>query len=161
MLLLSLCADALLGNWQERTMHESAMSSPVMLVLQSGFASAFSLLIAASLGELPPGLALLSSGPNASSLCALIGIYGAVMLGGTSCVLSLVNEYGAASAVLVTLLRKCLSMLASYVLWPKALTAAHLLGALLVLGSPYVSQVLGLPSSVKKAAPPPDPEEAR
>lgn len=44
---------------------------------------------------------------------------------GTVAVLSLVEEFGAAAAVLVTLVRKCSSMLLSYALWPKPLSGLH------------------------------------
>lgn len=40
--------------------------------------------------------------------------------------LSLVEEFGAAAAVVVTLLRKCTSMMLSFVIWPKPLSPLHI-----------------------------------
>jgi adenosine 3'-phospho 5'-phosphosulfate transporter B3 len=140
MLLCTLCADALLGNWQERTMAEACMSPGTLLLLQTAFASGLSLAVAAAVGELQPGLEALRSGPYATQLSLRILAYGAVMLGGTAAVLALVHEFGAAPAVLVTLLRKCCSLAASYVLFPKPLNGQHLLGIALVLGAPYAAQ---------------------
>lgn len=40
--------------------------------------------------------------------------------------LSLVEEFGAAAAVVVTLIRKCTSMMLSFVIWPKPLSSLHI-----------------------------------
>lgn len=154
MLLISLCSDALLGNWQERTMHEAAISPAVLLLCQTAFAALASLAIAAVMGELGPGLAMMRRSPHAAALSAQVLGYSTAMLGGTSAVLAIVDEYGAAAAVFVTLLRKCFSMFASYVLFPKPLTVMHLAGAALVLGAPYIA---GKPS---KRGPPPREDDA-
>lgn len=52
-------------------------------------------------------------------------VYPQLAPAGTLAVLSLVEGFGAAAAVLVTLVRKCSSMLLSYALWPKPLSALH------------------------------------
>ena len=140
MLAVTLCTDAMLGNWQERTMHEASLTPACMLMLQTAFTACTSLCIAAAMGELSAGLDFLAHSEHQTRLLLQIVGYSAVMLGGTSCVLLLVDEHGAAAATLVTLLRKCCSMFASYLLWPKAFTFSHAVGVVLVLGAPYVSQ---------------------
>jgi solute carrier family 35 (adenosine 3'-phospho 5'-phosphosulfate transporter), member B3 len=139
MLGITLCTDACLGNWQERTMHEANLTPSCMLLLQTAFTACTSFCIAGAMGELGAGMEFLSHSEHATRILLQVVGYSAVMLGGTSCVLLLVNEHGAAAATLVTLLRKCCSMFASYLLWPKAFTFSHAVGALLVLGAPYVS----------------------
>ena len=139
LLAITLCADALLGNWQERTMHEAAISPSQMMLLQSIFAAGLSLLAAGASGELAEGAALLRA-PGGASLAGLLVGYAAVMLVGTTAVLTLVETKGAAAAVLVTLVRKCSSMFFSFLLWPKPATPRHVLGAALVFAAPYVAQ---------------------
>ena len=139
LLAVTLCADALLGNWQERTMHEAAISPSHMMLLQSIFAAFLSLLAAGASGELEDGMALLRA-PGGASLAGLLAGYACVMLVGTTAVLTLVETRGAAAAVLVTLVRKVSSMFFSFVLWPKPATARHVLGAALVFAAPYVAQ---------------------
>ena len=151
LLAVTLCADALLGNWQERTMHEAAISPSQMMLLQSIFAAGLSLLAAAAAGELAEGAALLRA-PGGASLAGLLVGYAAVMLVGTTAVLTLVETKGAAAAVLVTLVRKCSSMFFSFLLWPKPATARHVLGAALVFAAPYVAQ-----HAAKRGAAKPEP----
>jgi hypothetical protein len=113
LLAVTLCADALLGNWQERTMHEAAISPTHMMLLQSIFAALLSLLAAGASGELEDGMALLRA-PGGASLAGLLAGYACVMLVGTTAVLTLVETRGAAAAVLVTLVRKVSSMFFSF-----------------------------------------------
>ena len=139
MLAVSLCADALMGNFQERTMHEAAISPSQMMLLQSIFAAVLSLLAAGASGELAQGNAMLLA-PGGATMAALLVVYACVMLFGTTAVLTLVETRGAAAAVLVTLVRKVSSMFFSFLLWPKPATARHVIGAALVFAAPYVTQ---------------------
>jgi len=139
LLAITLCADALLGNYQERTMRESALQAWHLQLCQSIFAAGLSLAASAMTGELGGGLRLLRH-PGGAQLAGLLFVYAALMLVGTVAILALVERHGAAAAVLVTLLRKTCSMVASYILFPKAARWQHLVGALLVFASPYASQ---------------------
>lgn len=65
-------------------------------------------------------------GPDGPFLWRMFPTYALCLLCGTVAVLSLVEEFGAAAAVAVTLLRKCSSMMLSYLLWPKPLGALHI-----------------------------------
>ncbi len=153
LLLLTLCADALLGNWQERTMHEAGISPSQMMFLQSIFACLLSGAAALVTGELATGVALVSSNPDHALICAQFVAYALVLLVGTVAVLTLVDEHGAAAAVLVTLVRKCSSMAFSYVLYPKPMGARHVVGALLVFAAPYAAQKKGKRENKQAPAP--------
>ena len=59
---------------------------------------------------------------------------------GTSLVLRLVGEFSATTAIVVTTARKALTLLASFVLFPKHLGIGHPIGAALVFGSAFVAQ---------------------
>lgn len=152
LLLLTLCADALLGNWQERTMHAADISPSQMMALQCSFAALLSGLAAVVTGELAMGIQLVHSSPQRGYICQQLLMYALVLLLGTIAVLTLVDEHGAAAAVLVTLVRKCSSMAFSYILYPKELGARHVLGALMVFASPYVAK-RGGKAKVKALAP--------
>ena len=152
MLLVTLCADALLGNWQERTMHEAAISPVQMVMLQSLFASLLAGVLAVATGELFIGARLVASMDQSAYFGALFLLYAFVLLTGTVLVLILVDEHGPALAVVVTLVRKLASMAMSYALYPKPLSVKHILGAALVFAAPYVTKHGG--GAKKKAAAP-------
>jgi drug/metabolite transporter (DMT)-like permease len=139
LLAVTLCCDALLGNWQERTMRDAAIPPQQMMLLQALFAAALSAIAAHATGELRSGIALLYEA-GGGRLAFLLLCYAAVMLMGTTAILVLVEERGAAAAVLVTLLRKCSSMLFSFILWPKPVGARHLIGAAMVFAAPFAAQ---------------------
>ena len=139
LLALTLCADALLGNWQERTMKESCISPSQMMLCQSVFAAGVSALAALATGEMEGGMLLLRA-PGGGRIAWLLVTYATVMLLGTTAILTLVESYGAAAAVLVTLVRKCSSMFFSFMLWPKPLSWLHLLGATLVFAAPFAAK---------------------
>ena len=162
LLLITLCADALLGNWQERTMHEAGISPVQMVLLQSLFATGLATVLALATGEAVVGLRLVLSMDKAAYFGSLFLLYAIVLLSGTVLVLILVDEHGPAAAVLVTLVRKLFSMGMSYVLYPKQLGWRHVLGAALVFVAPYVAQS-GAKSKAKKAPPvvTPAPEDGQ
>jgi adenosine 3'-phospho 5'-phosphosulfate transporter B3 len=135
LLVVTLCADAILGNWQERTMKEAALSAAGMQLLQSTFAGAVSCLAAVCTGELREGAALLRLHPV---LGRIVFCYAIAMVGGTIAILKLVERWGAPAAVVVTLLRKCSSMAFSYVLFPKPLGWKQVAGSALVFAAPFL-----------------------
>jgi adenosine 3'-phospho 5'-phosphosulfate transporter B3 len=139
LLAITLCADALLGNWQERTMKDAGITPSQMMLLQALFAAGLSGVAAAATGELAGGMLLLHA-PGGARLLWLLVCYASVMLLGTTAILTLVEEHGAAAAVLVTLIRKCSSMFFSFVLWPKPVGVRHIAGALLVFAAPFAAQ---------------------
>jgi adenosine 3'-phospho 5'-phosphosulfate transporter B3 len=160
LLAITLCADALLGNWQERTMKDAGITPSQMMLLQSLFAAFLSGMAAAVAGELAGGMMLLHA-PGGARLLWLLVCYAAVMLLGTTAILTLVEEHGAAAAVLVTLIRKCSSMFFSFLLWPKPLGARHIAGALLVFAAPFAAQRATKVGSSAKAADASDAAKSR
>ena len=151
LLAITLCADALLGNWQERTMKDAAITPSQLMLLQSLFAAALSAVAAVAAGEMEEGLALLRA-EGGARIARLLVCYAAVMLLGTTAILTLVELRGAAAAVLVTLVRKCSSMFFSFLLWPKPLSARHILGAALVFAAPFASQRMSKAAAAAKTA---------
>jgi adenosine 3'-phospho 5'-phosphosulfate transporter B3 len=154
LLLVTLCADALLGNWQERTMHEAGISPVQMVLLQSLFATGLASVLAVATGEAVVGSRLVLSMDRAVYCGSLFLLYAIVLLTGTVLVLILVDEHGPAAAVLVTLVRKLFSMGMSFALYPKKLGLRHVIGAGLVFAAPYVAQS-GTKPKAKKAVPVP------
>ena len=138
---VTLCCDALLGNFQEKVMRDSAINPVQMMALQSIFGMGLAFACCIATGELEGGIQVMRGveGPRLGSLFVL---YAFCLLAGTVAVLSLVEEFGAAAAVTVTLLRKVLSMGLSYIIWPKPLSAAHVWGAGLVFFSPLLHNVI-------------------
>jgi adenosine 3'-phospho 5'-phosphosulfate transporter B3 len=136
LLLCALCADACISNLQEATMR--LRNTPVLEMVLYGhtFALAFLLPAAVVGGELAASLFWLSSHPSALGLMVLYsccGFLGArksrhfakpcaihsLCLAGVSSVFGIVESFGCVVAVATTTFRKAVTMLISFLVFPK------------------------------------------
>lgn len=134
-ILVALVCDALLGPYQKRALSGGVSISELMLA-QSGFGGAFMLVTCTLDGTLRPGIALLLSD---AAVCTTLMLWALAITTGTALVLRLVDEYSAVTAIVVTTVRKALTLFASFMLFPKHLGIGHPLGAALVFGSAFLT----------------------
>ena len=87
-------------------------------------------------GTFLPGMSLLLHDVEVSAVLVLWAI---AITAGTALILQLVAEYSAVVAIVVTTCRKALTLLASFILFPKHLGWGHPIGAALVFGAAFVS----------------------
>lgn len=134
---VALTCDAMLGNYQQKLLTTTGVSSDALLLVQSAFGMVY-MLIATSLdGTLAPGVRMLFED---SAVCTTLVAWAIAITMGTSLVLRLVGEFSATIAIVVTTARKALTLLASFVLFPKHIGIGHPIGACLVFGSAFVAQ---------------------
>eukprot|EP00286_Rhodomonas_abbreviata_P022281 CAMPEP_0181295320 /NCGR_PEP_ID=MMETSP1101-20121128/4084_1 /TAXON_ID=46948 /ORGANISM="Rhodomonas abbreviata, Strain Caron Lab Isolate" /LENGTH=226 /DNA_ID=CAMNT_0023400063 /DNA_START=668 /DNA_END=1348 /DNA_ORIENTATION=+ len=126
----SLCCDSLLGNLQEKVQKSKACSETELMFIQSAFGSVALLLLTAATGELFVAVKL-------SNKAVWIGLIGWALsnMAGVVCLLKIVGEFSAVTAVLTSFVRKLSSITISYIVFPKPISLNHFLGLLLVFGA--------------------------
>ncbi|XP_023661406.1 adenosine 3'-phospho 5'-phosphosulfate transporter 2 isoform X2 [Paramormyrops kingsleyae] len=128
---LALCADAAIGNVQEKAMklHNGSNSEMVLYSYSIGFVYIFVGLI--SVGGLGPAVAFCSQHPlktyGYAFLFSLTGYFG------ISFVLALIKLFGALVAVTVTTGRKAMTVVLSFMFFAKPFTFQYVWGGLLVV----------------------------
>ena len=132
---VALTCDAMLGNYQQKVM-SSGVSSDQLMLYQSVAGMLYMLVVTLADGTLFPGVDLLLHDVEVSSMLILWAI---AITAGTALVLKLVAEYSAVVAIVVTTVRKALTLIASFILFPKHLGIGHPIGAALVFGSAFVA----------------------
>lgn len=135
-IVIALGCDALLGNYQQKVLG-SGVNPDQLMFMQSAFGSVFMLLVTACDGTLFPGLHLLT---HDVAVCSTLIAWALCITVGTAVILQLVSEFSAVTAIVVTTARKALTLLASFVLFPKHIGIGHPIGAALVFGSAFVAQ---------------------
>lgn len=149
LVLCSLCADACICNVQEATMQ--SCHSPVleMVLFSHAFALLFLLPAAAVAGEMAAGVWWLSLHPGALCLMVLFCICGFL---GVSSVFSIVESFGCVAAVAATTFRKAITMLISFLVFPKPFTIMYLYGSGLFLAGIVCSTVSKQPGACPRVA---------
>lgn len=132
---IALVCDAMLGNYQQQVMSRGVTTDQMML-FQSLAGMVYMLVVTIADGTLSPGVYLLLHDVEVSSLLVAWAI---AITGGTTLVLKLVAEHSAVVAIVVTTVRKALTLLASFVLFPKHIGIGHPIGAALVFGSAFMA----------------------
>ena len=132
---VALICDAMLGNYQQKVLSKGVTPDQLMLV-QSLFGMVYMLVITLCDGTFLPGMSLLLHDVEVSAVLVLWAI---AITAGTALILQLVAEYSAVVAIVVTTCRKALTLLASFILFPKHLGWGHPIGAALVFGAAFVS----------------------
>lgn len=136
-ILIALGCDAMLGNMQQKALSTAGISTDALMLMQSAFGTCLMTVTCAIDGTLVPGLHLLLDDFEVSSTLVLWAI---AITAGTALVLRLVEHYSAVTAIVVTTARKALTLIASFVLFPKPIGIGHPIGAALVFGSAFVAQ---------------------
>jgi solute carrier family 35 (adenosine 3'-phospho 5'-phosphosulfate transporter), member B3 len=128
LLLASLFVDAFIGNIQEQVIEEYQIPMSEMTLWSHGVGTVVLLAICIVTGELVPGITWL--GANVEQLFWVF-LFGCCGFCGVTAVFLLIQEQGVVIAVTVTSARKACTVLFSYILFPKPVSAVHLLASLL------------------------------
>eukprot|EP00050_Salpingoeca_kvevrii_P021775 m.115394 g.115394 ORF g.115394 m.115394 type:complete len:176 (-) comp9474_c0_seq10:50-577(-) len=128
----ALAADAVIGNYQEKTMKKFNCSNTEMVYFSYSIGFVYTFLVCVLNGELDGGMNVVRSAPMSQTLTPIVSFSFAGYLG-ISFVLNLVKTFGALTAVTVTNCRKIVTMIVSFMAYPKPFSYQYLLGGLLVL----------------------------
>ncbi|KAG7373174.1 UAA transporter family protein [Nitzschia inconspicua] len=143
---LSVCADAVLPNAQERLFRLGASRMEVTF-----FTNIFTL-IAMTITTLLSGdlLGLLAFAQTNTLLCHYILIYTFVAYIAISVHMNVVRRFGGVAAVLLATGRKGMTLVLSFIFFPKAFSWYYVMGAILVLGGLLVSSLAKVNSKKKQ-----------
>ncbi len=120
-IMIALGCDAMLGNMQQKVLGSGVRPDQLMLV-QSAFGACNMLVVTAFDGTLLPGVHLLLHDFACSSTLL---IWSLCITAGTALILQLVAEFSAVTAIVVTTARKALTLICSFLLFPKHLGLRH------------------------------------
>eukprot|EP00455_Lapot_gusevi_P018733 TRINITY_DN2026_c0_g1_i4.p1 TRINITY_DN2026_c0_g1~~TRINITY_DN2026_c0_g1_i4.p1 ORF type:complete len:415 (+),score=93.50 TRINITY_DN2026_c0_g1_i4:56-1300(+) len=122
---IALVADALIGNAQEKVMTTYKASTTEMIFYSKGIGCFILFLALVVTGELRPAFTFCWNHPR---VYLYILFMASVGCGGEFFVMALVKQFGALIAVTVTSSRKLMSIMVSFILFPKPFTMIYLLG---------------------------------
>jgi len=125
----ALCADAVIGNVQEKTMRAYSATNSEMVLFSYAIGFVYILIGEAVTGELGPAMTYCNENPKIYFLSFLFSLVGYV---GILFVLSMVKSYGALLAVTVTTMRKALSIIMSFIFFTKPFTIQYVWSGLIV-----------------------------
>ena len=125
----ALLADALIGNVQEKSMNKYNASTTEMIFYSKGIGSIFLLVALLVTGELVPAFVYCWERPIVYLYFLVFASLGCM---GEFFVMALVKQFGALVAATVTSSRKLMSIMASFLLFPKPFTLIYLLGTVQV-----------------------------
>ena len=126
--LLSLVGDSLHSNTQDSLLREHKASTSEAMLFTNFFAAVASLVYIVATGELFAAVAYCQAYPEAYGLFALRS---AVIYLGVLCFMLMIKSFGVVAATSVTTVRKIVSILLSFVLFPKAWSNKYWWGGLL------------------------------
>eukprot|EP01102_Stenamoeba_stenopodia_P018289 TRINITY_DN6684_c0_g1_i1.p1 TRINITY_DN6684_c0_g1~~TRINITY_DN6684_c0_g1_i1.p1 ORF type:complete len:319 (+),score=36.28 TRINITY_DN6684_c0_g1_i1:204-1160(+) len=128
----SLVTDALVGNHQERLMNQEGVSESEIILAMNGFGFLVGFAFSIVSGYFFEAFQFCAEHPH---------IYVPIVLNGISCYLTLivvamlVNKFGTVVTVMVTSTRKVFTIILSYILFPKPITPAQVVGVLVVVAA--------------------------
>jgi adenosine 3'-phospho 5'-phosphosulfate transporter B3 len=135
---LSVCADAILPNAQERLFRLG--SSRVEVTFFTNIFTLMAMTVTTLLsGDL---LGLFAFAQTSRIACIYIGIYTFIAYIAISLHMNVVRRFGGVAAVLVATGRKGMTLILSFVLFPKAFSWFYVAGAVLVLGGLLLSSLM-------------------
>mmetsp|Transcript_16040 Transcript_16040/g.33925 ORF Transcript_16040/g.33925 Transcript_16040/m.33925 type:complete len:308 (-) Transcript_16040:87-1010(-) len=133
----SVVADAILPNAQEHLFKDGSSRLEVTV-----FSNLFSFLgmtvITLGNGSLVQFLKGLGSDPQ---LAMYFGVYAVLSYISISCYMTLVKRFGGVTAVVLTTARKAMTLVLSFLLFPKGFSWLYVYGSLLVLGAVMVASI--------------------
>lgn len=147
---LSVCADAVLPNAQERLFRMGSTRLEVTV-----FTNVFTL-IAMTIttflsGDLMGLYNFVKESPDSTTLTHYIMVYTFVAYIAISFHMSVVRRFGGVSAVLVATGRKGMTLIVSFLLFPKKFSWLYVVGALMVLGGLMMSSLHKIRNKKKNA----------
>mmetsp|Transcript_42265 Transcript_42265/g.112854 ORF Transcript_42265/g.112854 Transcript_42265/m.112854 type:complete len:294 (+) Transcript_42265:169-1050(+) len=132
LILASLMVDACIINLQEYMFNHFQSDEEEMIFMSYAGGSLVLLLICMATGEMSEGLAFIDQ-HGASRINIVIFIYAACGFCGVSCVAALTKRFGALTAALTTTARKAITILLSFLIFPKPFVFGHACGAVLFI----------------------------
>ncbi|KAK3278678.1 hypothetical protein CYMTET_13399 [Cymbomonas tetramitiformis] len=151
LLLISIFADALVPNAQQWFMTGQDAISETQLMQRTNAAGSLLLLLFMSVSaQLGPCIVLSIQHPYVNLNLSGIGV---ALFFGVFCMTRLIKKAGSVFAVGVSTCRKVVTVVLSYVFFPKPLETNHFVGGLLVLGGLILSEIVSKlkPRSVEKS----------
>ena len=133
----SVVADAVLPNAQERLFRDG--SSRLEVTVYSNFFIFVGMTIATlANGTLPRFLGVVT---RDGTLALYFSVYTVLSYISISCYMTLVKRFGGVVAVVLTTARKAMTLVLSFVLFPKGFSWLYVHGSLLVLGAVMMASV--------------------
>lgn len=146
---LSVCADAVLPNAQERVFGMGA--SRVEVTFFTNIFTLIAMTITTLLsGDLIGSITFVMSSPDSAKLCRYISVYTFIAYIAISCHMNVVKRFGGVSAVLLATGRKGMTLILSFLMFPKNFSWYYVWGAMLVLGGILVSSLVKIHSKNKE-----------
>mmetsp|Transcript_37076 Transcript_37076/g.56964 ORF Transcript_37076/g.56964 Transcript_37076/m.56964 type:complete len:373 (+) Transcript_37076:56-1174(+) len=131
LLFISVCADAIVPNAQERLFGMGATRLEVTF-----YSNALTLICMTTTTYLSGDLVgIISHAYRDQSLAFFMATYTAVAYVAISCHMCVVKRFGGVAAVFLATFRKALTLVLSFTMFPKAFSWMYVIGALLVLGA--------------------------
>lgn len=122
----AVCCDALLYIGEEKyCFHTHECSNTEVILYCNAFATAYSAATLVTSGQLAESVAFAATTP---ALLGLVLLYSLCNFGGTTFLLQIVSDFGSSTAVVVTSTRKMITVLCSYLVYPKPFTLLHFAG---------------------------------
>mmetsp|Transcript_26370 Transcript_26370/g.56056 ORF Transcript_26370/g.56056 Transcript_26370/m.56056 type:complete len:462 (+) Transcript_26370:141-1526(+) len=133
----SVVADAILPNAQEHLFKDGSSRLEVT-VYSNLFSFLCMTVVTLANGSLVRFMGALS---RDSTLALYFGVYSALSYISISCYMTLVKRFGGVTAVVLTTARKAMTLVLSFLLFPKGFSWMYVFGSLLVLGAVMVAGV--------------------
>jgi len=143
-----LLSQALQNTASDRLLRDHAVDVHEAMALSNGFGFVATLLITVATGELVPAIRFFS---RSVTYWGLLVVRCVLFWGGAVFYTMLVREGGAASAVFVTTMRKALTVLVSFLVFPKPWTHKYTLGGVALLAA-VVCEYRGKDSGAERKA---------
>jgi len=149
---------ALQGNLQERILKDHDVSISESMLFTNGIGACFVFAVIALNGELRPATAYFASSPTA---LALLLVRSVTFLAGAIAYSALTKEFGAGASTAVGTARKSLTVLLSFVLFPKRFHVNYVFGVVAFFAADLMYLRVSVVHAAKRAAHPrsPPPEE--
>jgi adenosine 3'-phospho 5'-phosphosulfate transporter B3 len=145
---LSVCADAILPNAQERLFRLG--SSRLEVTFYTNFFTLICMTITTYLsGDL---LGIIAHAAQDRQLALYMGVYTLIAYVAISMHMTVVKRFGGVAAVVLATARKGMTLVLSFILFPKAFSWFYVLGAILVLGGLLISSLLKIHHKNKRNA---------
>lgn len=143
---LSVCADAILPNAQERLFRLGSSRLEVTF-----YTNVFTLM-AMTVTTILSGdfFGLIAFARTSHIACVYIGVYTFIAYIAISIHMTVVRRFGGVAAVLVATGRKGMTLIISFIIFPKAFSWFYVVGAILVLGGLLLSSLFKIQQRKKK-----------
>jgi len=145
---LSICADGILPNGQERVFKLGASR------LEVTFYTNFFTLICMTLTTYLSGdlVGIMVHATRDHQLALYMAVYTFIAYIAISCHMSVVKRFGGVAAVVLATARKGMTLILSFILFPKAFSWLYVLGAILVLGGLLIVSLFKIHNKNKRSA---------